>query len=241
MPDRLGAVSLFQAAGEQLDESDQQDLAKCALRVRRTGTDLIKTGGGQFIHPVKAVIGGVVGGIPEDRAAAARGQVAETIPLACKLFDYYVEKSMALRERIGTWGDDAPACYIAAVAETRPDYSGDYLRILHADGKERETFPAKDFRSYLAYEDTDYSYAGKTSFRGEVLRANSLARINMANSMGTPLADSYLTRFRESFGQPAHAILLFDLARGIELVYSLERALEILSSASGPGRDGSWL
>jgi coenzyme F420-reducing hydrogenase alpha subunit len=158
-----------------------------------------------------------------------RDQVAETIPLATKLFDYYVEKSKALRERIGTWGDDAPACYIAAVGETRPDYSGDNLRILHADGRERETFPAKDFRSYLTYEDTDYSYAGKTSFRGEILRANSLARINMASSMGTHLADEYLKRFREAFGQPAHAILLFDLARGIELVYSLERALEILS------------
>ena len=229
MPDRLGAVSLFQAAGEQLAEPDQEELAKCALKVRKTGTDLIKTAGGQFIHPVKAVIGGVVGGIPEDQAAAARDQVADTLPRACKLFDYYIDKSMALRERIGTWGDDAPACYIAAVSETRPDYCGDYLRIMHADGNGRETFPAKEFRSYLTYEDTDYSYAGKTSFRGEVLRAGSLARINLASSMGTPLADEYLTRFREAFGQPAHAILLFDLARGIELVYSLERALEILS------------
>ena len=229
MPDRLGAVSLFQAAGEQLAEPDREELAKCALKVRKTGTDLIKTAGGQFIHPVKAVIGGVVGGIPEDQAAAARIQVADTLPRACKLFDYYIDKSMALRERIGTWGDDAPACYIAAVSETRPDYCGDYLRIMHADGNGRETFPAKDFRSYLTYEDTDYSYAGKTSFRGEVLRAGSLARINLASSMGTPLADEYLTRFRQAFGQPAHAILLFDLARGIELVYSLERALEILS------------
>jgi F420-non-reducing hydrogenase large subunit len=48
--------------------------------------------------------------------------------------------------------------------------------------------------------------------------------------MGTPLADSYLNRFKETFGQPAHAILLFDIARGIELVYSLERAMEILST-----------
>jgi coenzyme F420-reducing hydrogenase alpha subunit len=229
MPDRLRASSLFQAAGDQLAEPDREELAKCALKVRKTGTDLIKTAGGQFIHPVKAVIGGVVGGVPEDQAVAARDQVADTLPQACKLFDYYVDKSMALRERIGTWGDDAPACYIAAVSETRPDYCGDYLRILHADGNGHETFPAKDFRSYLTYEDTDYSYAGKTSFRGEVLRAGSLARINLASSLGTPLADEYLTRFREAFGQPAHAILLFDLARGIELVYSLERALEILS------------
>jgi F420-non-reducing hydrogenase large subunit len=50
----------------------------------------------------------------------------------------------------------------------------------------------------------------------------------MAQSMGTPLADGYLARFRQAFGQPAHAIMLFDLARGIELVYALERAIEIL-------------
>jgi F420-non-reducing hydrogenase large subunit len=47
--------------------------------------------------------------------------------------------------------------------------------------------------------------------------------------MGTPKADEYLQSFRAQFGKPAHAIMLFDLARGIELVYALERAMEILS------------
>jgi F420-non-reducing hydrogenase large subunit len=51
----------------------------------------------------------------------------------------------------------------------------------------------------------------------------------MAHKMGTPRADAYLDRFRMAFGQPAHALLLFDLARGIELVYALERAIEILA------------
>ena len=88
---------------------------------------------------------------------------------------------------------------------------------------------ARGFRDYLTLENTDYSYADCTSYRGEVLRANSLARINMAEQLGTPRADRYLARFRESFGRPAHAILLFDLARGIELVHGLERAMEILS------------
>ncbi|UCD57945.1 MAG: hypothetical protein JSV16_02195 [Candidatus Hydrogenedentota bacterium] len=37
---------------------------------------------------------------------------------------------------------------------------------------------------------------------GEAIRANSLARINMASTMGTPKADDYLSRFREAFGQP---------------------------------------
>jgi F420-non-reducing hydrogenase large subunit len=91
-----------------------------------------------------------------------------------------------------------------------------------------DEFPARDFWSHLTYEETDYSYSGRTSYKGNVIRANSLARINMAKSMGTPYADGYLKRFKETFGQPAHAILLFDIARGIELVYALERSLEIL-------------
>ena len=40
--------------------------------------------------------------------------------------------------------------------------------------------------------------------------------------------DQYLRRFRRAFGSPAHAIFLFDLCRGIEPVYALERATEIL-------------
>jgi F420-non-reducing hydrogenase large subunit len=61
-----------------------------------------------------------------------------------------------------------------------------------------------------------------------LIRANSLARVNMGEPAGTVHTDQYLGRFRETFGRPAHAIMLFDLARGVELVYSLERALAIL-------------
>ena len=36
MPDRLNASSLFQAAGEQLAEAEQEELGKSALKVRKT-------------------------------------------------------------------------------------------------------------------------------------------------------------------------------------------------------------
>jgi F420-non-reducing hydrogenase large subunit len=204
-------------------------LATRALQVRKAGTDLITLAGGQFIHPVKAVVGGVTGGIGAEAAAAMRAELAEALPVACDLFDYYWEASLAMGERIGTWGDDAPACYIAAVADCCPNYYGDVLRVMCPDGAVRERFPARDFRSYLTYERSETSYAGQTSYQGQVMRANSLARINMARCMGTPRADEYLARFQQAFGQPAHALMLFDLARGIELVYALERALEILA------------
>ena len=83
----------------------------------------------------------------------------------------------------------------------------------------------------MTVEDAEYSYAAQTSYEGHVLRANSLARANILDSVATPRADAYLQRFHREFGQPAHAIMLFDLARGIELVYAIERALEILDES----------
>lgn len=136
---------------------------------------------------------------------------------------------MAMKERIGTWGDDQPAYYIASTGRSRLELNSDVIRVLGPDGNERASFPPHLFRTYLDYEETDYSYAGQSSYQGEVMRANSLARINLVRSMGTPLADDYLQKLTLTFGKPAHPILLFDLCRGIELVYAFERAIEMLS------------
>jgi F420-non-reducing hydrogenase large subunit len=114
------------------------------------------------------------------------------------------------------------------LGEQRENYYSDLIHVMAPDGVICDSFHPRDFRDHLTYEETDYSYAGHTSYQGEVIRANSLARINMGEPAGMVHTDGYLKRFRDAFGKPAHAILLYDLARGVELVYGLERALEIL-------------
>ncbi len=228
MPDRVGAESLYDLA-ERGPEEVAADTVAHALQVRQVGTHLITLAGGQFIHPVKAVVGGVTSGLDSEGALKMLDELAWALPIASELFDAYWEASLAMGERLGTWGDDAPACYITSVGGERPNYYGDVLRVLGCDGEEVCTiFPADDYQQYLIEEEAEYSYARKTSYQNQVMRANSLARINLAQHMDTPRADGYLTRFHEAFGQPAHAIMLFDLARGIELVYAIERAREIL-------------
>ena len=230
MPDRLGLTSIFEHAEDERIEELRGSIAGRALQVRKAGTDLISLAGGQFIHPVKAIIGGVTSGIKAEDAAKMKAQLEKALPLACDLYDTYWEMSLALGERLGTWGDDAPAYYIAAIGDSTNHYDSNVIRVMSPDGREFDSFPPRDFRNHLIYEDTDYSYAGCTSYKGEVMRANSLARVNMADEATTPLANQYLKRFRDTFGKPAHAIMLFDLARGIELVYTIERAIEILDS-----------
>lgn len=238
MPDRLGTATLFPPDAEEMtseDEKARSRIATRALMVRKAGTDLITAAGGQFIHPIKAVVGGVTSGISAEIAGVMREQLRKALPVACELFDSYWEMSLALRERIGTWGDDAPACYIACTSESFPEYNGNLVRIIGAQGGVLDAFPPRLFRSFLNFQETDYSFAGRTDYHGEVLRANSLARINMTHCMGTPRADDYLAHFQNAFGHPAHAILLFDLCRGIELVYAIERAANILQQPLDQG------
>ena len=229
MPDRLGVDSLFHVSEEEASRDSQFNIARRALQIRQLGTNLITLAGGQFIHPVKAVVGGVSSGILPEPAEVMTERLHRLLPVACELFDFYWQMSIKMKESIGTWGDDQPAHYITSTKDDCPNYDSNEIRLLAPKGVCCQTFSARDFRQHLTFEETDYSFAGRTSYQGAVMRANSLARANMTRRMGTPRADEYLKKVFDSFGHPAHPILLFDLCRGVELVYSIERALEILS------------
>lgn len=228
MPDRVGAESLFDMDESEEHRRAQFSIAQEALKVRKLGTDLITLAGGQFIHPVKAHIGGVSGGIARQAADALLKELREMLPVACHLFDAYWDMSMAMKDRIGTWGDDEPAYYISSTASIKPRLNSGHMRVLSPNREEKEHFSPEEFEKRIEFTRTEYSYAGQTSYQGQVLRANSLARINITRAFQTPLADSYLERFRAYFGSPAHALLCFDLCRGIELVYAMEAAIELL-------------
>jgi len=230
MPDRLDVPSIFHS-----QESNQvavngicDNIAHCSLRVRKAGTDMITLAGGQFIHPIKTMVGGVTSGITKEKAQKMIEEFETILPVVRILFNHYWQLSISLKDRIGTWGDDEPAHYITSTHSVKPSFDTDLIRILSPSGEELDAFPAKEFRNHLVFSNTEYSYAGQSSYKGHILRANSLARINMMEKFGTPIADSYIKRMERTFGLPAHPILLFDLCRGIELIYAFERSIEIL-------------
>lgn len=228
MPDRANASSLFELSQSETGNPREFSLAQMALKIRKIGTDLISLAGGQFIHPIKTVIGGVTSGIPREKADRMINTIRELLPVACEMVDIYWEMSMEMTDRIGTWGDDEPTHYLASTEANNYRLNSRRLRVMKPDGTEAPSFDPHEFEAYLQIAESEYSYAGISSYMGQIVRANSLARINLAKSLGTPLADAYLRRFVQTFGKPAHAILFFDLCRGIELVYALEKAHQML-------------
>jgi F420-non-reducing hydrogenase large subunit len=114
------------------------------------------------------------------------------------------------------------------------------IRLMKPDAAFTE-FDIQDYTDYLGEKVVPYSY-GKFPYArawGEgfsmdldnprgIYRSNCLARINVADRMATPKAQAELEEFREKFGRPAQATLLYHWARLIEEVYACEHAIELL-------------
>jgi coenzyme F420-reducing hydrogenase alpha subunit len=216
-----GVPSLFHLGDKEAD------IPAKALAVRRLGTELITMAGGQFIHPIRAVVGGVSAGLSRTVSEAMHDRVAEVLPVAIDLLERYWDLFEQLRQRIGTLGDDQPTHAIGAIEQGHAFYGGPIV-VLDAETQERISFDAREYEQFLERVPIETSYSSATQFRGAPMHANSLARLNLVQRPGTPIADRYAERFWDTWSWPAYAILLYDIARGIELVYSLERAQSIL-------------
>jgi F420-non-reducing hydrogenase large subunit len=112
------------------------------------------------------------------------------------------------------------------------------LRLMDADGG-YEDFETSNYTDYIGEHIEDWTYLKfpyakkKGPFLLEsgapsLYRVNSLARINVADYIPTPLAQKELEEFRANFGRPAQLTLLYHWARLIELLYNAEVAVALL-------------
>jgi F420-non-reducing hydrogenase large subunit len=77
-----------------------------------------------------------------------------------------------------------------------------------------------------------FAYLKGFALPDAIVQVGPTARMNVNNKVATELADKELQEFKRKFGSPAHATLLFDYARLIDLMYACERAKELLEDES---------
>jgi F420-non-reducing hydrogenase large subunit len=110
------------------------------------------------------------------------------------------------------------------------------LRLVDHDGTRLEEFPVKDYLKHIGEHVTDYSYLKFPFYKprgwpGGMYRVGPLARLNVADSISTPLAREELEKMRAQFGKTMNHTFLYHWARMVELVYSIERATQILNDS----------
>ncbi|MGE5189015.1 MAG: Ni/Fe hydrogenase subunit alpha [Gemmatimonadota bacterium] len=225
------------------------DVAKTVVRCRTLGAKMLDVVSGKSIHPVTAV----PGGFSKPLTAAERDQVlpwaGEILELAKFSIDYAKKNVFpAYLDAVKTLG----VIETGFLGTVRPDgaldlYDG-VLRLMKPDGS-FETFDYAQYTDHIAEHVEPWSYlkfpymkkAGTFSMDlsapSGIYRSNTLARLNVCDSIPTPLAQKEFEEFRGAFGRPAQLTLLYHWARLIELLYNAENAVRLLSDPEITSRD----
>ena len=211
----------------------EPDLAKKCLRLRSLGQKINETIGGRGIHPVTAIAGGISFRLTDAQLARLQSLTAEAVTLISELGGKtkmllvdLLDKNPSLLKILNT-----PSWYLGTVDHGRLNVYDGVLRAMDETGRIRSEFSAGDYVSLLAERAVQGSYAKEVFLdidgAEHMYRVGPLARINVVDGIGTPLADEEFTLFRKNFGRPCHNAVLQIYAKLIELISSCEKALEI--------------
>jgi NAD-reducing hydrogenase large subunit len=210
-------------------------LALKAVGLRRFGQQIIERLGGKRVHPNFAVPGGVNAPLrPKDRDAIAAeldtqlGVAREGIGLLAG----WVEANRELVLQFASF----PSYYMGMVdAEGRLALYDGQIRICDPEGRPIDQFHPTDYLTCVAelverWSFLKFPYYRKLGWPQGAYRVGPLARLNVADALGTPLADEEFKRFRQfGNGRPVEGSLFYHYARLIELIYALERIEQLLA------------
>jgi len=224
------------------------EVAKRVVIVRQMCAKMLEIIAGKAIHPAAAVPGGFSRPLkPEERdrllpmAAEALDMAKFTIAFAkSDIFPKYMD----VVKTVGT----LTSGFLGTVTEDGAlDLYDGKLRLMASDGT-YEDFDTDHYTDHIGEHVEDWTYLKfpyakrKGPFLLEsgapsLYRVNSLARINVADSIPTPLAQRELEEFRANFGRPAQLTLLYHWARLIELLHNAEIAVDLLNDPEITSRE----
>ena len=205
------------------------DLARAGIRLRQFGQEIIEVLGGKKIHPAWAVPGGVRSALTEEGRARIRAWLPEAYATTRIAFDLFKKTLDSHKKEIQIFGN-FPSLFMGLVdSEGNWEHHGGKLRFTDSTGSviADQVDPQKYFEHISeAVQPNSYlksPYYTPLGFPDGMYRVGPLARMNVAEQMGTPKADAELKKFRK-FGRGAvTSSFLYHYARLIEILASLER------------------
>ena len=212
-------------------------LARDGIRLRQFGQQIIEWLGGKRIHPAWVVPGGV----SESLSAERREQILATIPearqIALRTLDWFKPVIDDYREEIRTFAN-FPSLFMGLVNRNDNSlalYDG-HIRVADATGHIiADRLDPTDYRAYVeeAVEPWSYlkfPYYKPMGYPQGFYRVGPLARLNIIDKCGTPLADQEWAEFRTLERGAVLSSFHYHYARLIEILYGIERMEELLNT-----------
>jgi NAD-reducing hydrogenase large subunit len=223
-PQARNVVGLLQAAPQ---------MAADGIRLRQFGQDLIEQLGGKRIHNAWVVPGGVTDPLRTETRDQTLKAIPEVRNIALRTLDAFRALLPAFGEEIQAFAN-FPSMYMGMVTDddTLEHYDGK-LKLVDQHGVAvNPAIPQERFYEFIGEAAESFSYLKSPfylplGYPDGMYRVGPLARVQVVERCGTPLADEQLALFREIPADERHSSFYYHYARLIEMLYGIER-IELL-------------
>jgi len=211
------------------------ELGRAGIGLRRFGQHIIELLGKKRIHPGWVVPGGVT----EPLEAVKRDEILAMIPEAYANIHLalaaYKQIADSFKPEIEVFAN-FPSLYMGLINEDESvEFTDGALRLINSHGDILEDgITAAKFSDIIGeavepYSYTKFAYYKPLGYPEGSYRVGPLARLNIARSMGTPLADKELSEFKQLSAGPVQSSFHYHHARLIDILYGIEKIEQILS------------
>ena len=228
------------------------ELGSAVLKARSQAQKIQAMIGGKATHPVMGVPGGVSQAVSKEMQAEFITMAENLVAFAKTSLQVFKDVVLANKDYVDIIKNPDlyyhETYYMGMVnSKNQLEFHDGPIRVVDQKGKEMYKYNAKDYLDYVAeavepwsYE--KFPYLRKVGYKGLVdgpesgiYRATPLSRLNVADSISTPIANEAFQEYKDLFKSlgvtgPVHFTLATHWARIIEMIYAAERCLENASN-----------
>ncbi len=211
-------------------------MAKDGINLRSFGQRIIEEFGGKRIHPTGVIGGGVEHKIQPEQKEKILTEVPQMLKIAKEALEFYKTIFHKFQKEI-----DSFACFDSLFMSltnkdgTLEHYDG-FLRFIDSEGNiVADNLDPKNYKDFIGEAVEDFSYLKSPYYKpigypDGMYRVGALARVNIASTCGTPIADEAIKEFKAlNGGKPVLSSFHYHYARLIEMIYTIEKIAELLN------------
>lgn len=212
----------------------EPEAARSGIRLRQFGQTIIEMLGGKKIHPAWCVPGGVRNSLQPEHVQWIRERLPESRSAVQTALERFKQLADDFRDEAETFGN-FPSLFMALVApDGRWEHASGTLSFVDSDRNVvAEGLDPTRYLEYIGEASEPWSYLKSPYYRPMgypegVYRVGPLARLNICQAMGTPLADQELVEFRQIASGAVTSSFYYHQARLIEILACIERIERML-------------
>jgi NAD-reducing hydrogenase large subunit len=213
-------------------EADPQ-LARDGVRLRQIGQQIIEILGGKRIHPAWIVPGGVSEPLSEEKRDQIVAMMPDALMRVQRTLEWFTGVLDSYEEEIETFAN-FPTLFMGLIGEQgKLELYDGRLRIADSEGRIVEDgvnpaeYPRFITESVERYSYLKSPYYAPRGYPNGIYRVGPLARLNISDWCGTPLADEAFVHYRRL--RTRSSSFHYHYARLIEMLYAFEKIEQLLN------------